>query len=191
LTTKGGFIVGRKYAIVACLSASLFGSALLVSWATAAPTQASIKAASVSKAKAAKPGPRGKRGPAGSQGTQGTQGQQGSPGSKGTTGEQGPKGDKGEPGVSATALWAVVKSNGALASSSPAVLESEQLSTGAYLVAFDRDVSECAYSVTSIGFPFIGSAQSEAAEPESVEVTLIRSSDDGFVNAEFSLSVFC
>jgi hypothetical protein len=85
----------------------------------------------------------------------------------------------------------VVKSNGSLASSSPAVLESEQLSTGAYLVAFDRDVSDCAYNVTSSGFPFIASAQPGTDEPESVEVTLIRSSDDGFTNAQFSLAVFC
>jgi hypothetical protein len=179
--------VGRKYVAVACLVAGLIGSALFASGAAASASQA-VRKASVSKAKAAKRGPRGKQGPTGAQGAQG---QQGSQGAKGTTGEQGPQGDKGEPGASATALWAVVKSNGGLASSSPAVLESEQLSTGAYLVVFDRDVSECAYSVTSSGFPFIGSAQSEAAEPESVEVTLIRGIDEGFTNAQFSLAVFC
>lgn len=182
--------MGRKYAIVACIGASLIGSALLATGATAAPSQAGAKA-SVGKAKAAKRGPRGKRGPAGTPGAPGQQGQQGS---KGTTGEQGPKGatgKQGEPGASATALWAVVKSNGALASSSPAVLGSEQISTGAYRVDFDRDVSECAYSVTSAGFPFIAAAQAGTGKPESVEVTLIRGIDEGLTNAQFSLSVFC
>jgi hypothetical protein len=176
--------VGRKYVAVACLTAGLIGSALFAPGASASAGQHGGKA-SVSKAKTAKRGPRGKRGQAGTQGAQGQQG------SKGSTGEQGPKGATGEPGASATALWAVVKSNGALSSSSPAATGSEQIATGAYRVDFDRDVSECAYSVTSSGFPFIGAAQSEASKPESVEVTLIRGIDEGFTNAQFSLAVFC
>ena len=75
-------------------------------------------------------------------------------------GTQGPKGDKGDKGdtggVDTTILWAVVKADATLARHRHA-LSSARLSfggpptTGAYVVRFDRNVSQCAYSVTEGG----------------------------------------
>jgi hypothetical protein len=76
-------------------------------------------------------------------------------------GLQGPKGDKGDKGdtggVDTEILWAVVKSDATLARGKHA-LTSERLAfpaqpptTGAYVVTFDRNVSQCAYSVTEGG----------------------------------------
>ena len=76
-------------------------------------------------------------------------------GSKGDTGEKGDKGDTG--GVDTTILWAVVRQDATLARGKHAV-SSQKLQigmnppvTGAYVVTFDRDVSQCAYVVTEGG----------------------------------------
>jgi hypothetical protein len=78
-------------------------------------------------------------------------------GAKGDKGDRGDKGDKGDTGgVDTTILWAVVKFDATLARGKHAV-SSARLSfggpptTGAYVVTFDRNVSQCAYSVTEGG----------------------------------------
>jgi hypothetical protein len=82
---------------------------------------------------------------------------QGAKGDKGDKGDKGEKGDKGDTGgVDTTILWAVVKQDATLARGKHAV-SSARLSfggpptTGAYLVTFDRNVSQCSYSVTEGG----------------------------------------
>jgi hypothetical protein len=170
--------VGRKYIVVICVAASLAGSALIVSGASASGHK---RQASVSKAQTAKRGPRGKQGPKGKTGATGAQGAQGPAGTPGAP---------GAPGTSATPLWAVVKADGSLKSASEAVVNSRETSTGAYQVGFDRDVQECAYSVTSVGFPFVASAQSGISDKAVVEV-LLMDTGANLRDAEFSLAVFC
>jgi hypothetical protein len=166
--------VGRKHIVVVCVAASLTGSALIVSGAAASGSSHQGKA-SVSKAQAAKRGPKGKPGAQGPQGPAGAPGSPGSPGS---------------PGASATALWAVVSADGSLKSASDAVVNSHETSTGEYKVGFDRNVQECAYSVTSAGFPFVAAAQSGISDEAVVEVTLMDTSGN-LRDSEFSLAVFC
>lgn len=80
-------------------------------------------------------------------------------GVKGDKGDPGDKGDKGDPGGADTAiLWAVVRGDAALMRGKHAVTSGKLAPpgggapfTGAYLVKFDRDVSQCAYSVTEGG----------------------------------------
>ena len=60
----------------------------------------------------------------------------------------------------------------------------------AYEIGFDRDVQECAYSVTSGGFPFVASAQSGISDKAVVEV-LLADTEGNLRDAEFSLAVFC
>lgn len=83
---------------------------------------------------------------------------QGAKGEKGDKGEKGEKGDKGDTGgVDTTILWAVVKGDASLARGKHATSSAKLTNgvgvpfTGAYLVTFDRDVSQCAYSVTEGG----------------------------------------
>lgn len=172
--------------VVVCVAASLAGSALFVSGASASGSGHKGKA-SVSSSKAAKRGPRGKQGP------------KGNPGANGSPGAQGPAGTPGvpgAPGTSATALWAVVKADGSLISASPAVtgVGAHNTGTGVYEVDFNRDVSECAFSVTTQGFPYVAAAQPLLDEgvprQNAVEVMIVDtaavSRDDGF-----SLAVFC
>jgi hypothetical protein len=166
--------------VVVCVAASLAGSALVVSGASASGSGHKGKA-SVSSSKAAKRGPRGKQGAKGKPGANGTQG---------APGAQGPAGAPGASGTSATALWAVVKADGSLKSGSEAVVNSRETSTGEYQVGFDRDVQECAYSVTSTGFPFVAAAQSGISDKNVVEVTLMDTANN-LRDAEFSLAVFC
>jgi len=166
--------------VLVCVAASLAGSALFVSGASASGSGHKEKA-SVSGSKAAKRGPRGKQGAKGKPGANGTQG---------APGAQGPAGAPGAPGTSATALWAVVKADGSLKSGSEAVVNSRETATGAYQIGFDRDDQECAYSVTSVGFPFVGSAQSGISDKAVVEV-LLADTEGNLRDAEFSLVVFC
>jgi hypothetical protein len=70
-------------------------------------------------------------------------------GASGTAGVAGPAGPSGATGPPATALWAVVATNGSLARNSH-VTSSEKVATGQYVVVFDRDVKACAY-VGSLG----------------------------------------
>ena len=78
-------------------------------------------------------------------------------GQQGPKGDKGDKGDKGETGgVDTAILWAVVRQDATLARGKHAT-SSARLSfggpptTGAYVVTFDRNVSQCAYSVTEGG----------------------------------------
>lgn len=172
--------MGRKYIVVVCVAASLAGSVLIVSGALASGSGHKGKA-SISKAEAAKRGPEGKQGPKGKPGANGAQG---------APGPAGVQGAPGAPGASATALWAVVKADGSLQSASEAVVNSRETSTGEYKIGFNRDVQECAYSVTADGFPLLTAAQSGISDEAVVEVTLM-DTEKNLRSAEFSLAVFC
>lgn len=54
----------------------------------------------------------------------------------------------GRPQATATALWAVVNTDGTLARGSGAVSSSQLGTDGYYTVTFNRDVSACAYTAT-------------------------------------------
>ncbi len=115
----------------------------------------------------------------------------GTPGIAGPAGATGPSGPAGLP---ATALWAVVATNGSLARGSH-VVSSEKVAIGQYVVLFDRDVKACAY---------VGSLGGIAAESISGQISLTRRSinaDGVFVRTlnssgvsmdkSFHVAVFC
>ena len=71
-------------------------------------------------------------------------------GAPGAQGPQGPQGVQGVPGVSAgaTIMWAVVDSNGNLVSGNANVNGTQRATTGRYDVFFNRNLSQCAYTVS-------------------------------------------
>ncbi len=88
-------------------------------------------------------------------------------------------------------MWAHVLSDGSLSSGSRVSLVSGT-GTGAYVVDFDRDVSNCAYAVT----PFINSgdvsdAGPAAADPDGVLVQISDPNSQTGADAEFYLTVTC
>lgn len=90
-------------------------------------------------------------GPADLEGDQGPQGPQGPEGPQGPAGPQGPQGPAGQDGDDANALWAVVAADGELTRGQGATNVTGFGSLGepgTYWVAFDRDVSGCAFSAT-------------------------------------------
>ena len=113
-------------------------------------------------------------------------------------GLQGPKGDKGDqgaPGALATALWAVVNTDGTLARGS-GVTSSASLGTGQYEVIFNRDVTSCAY-VTSAGNPGIFTPPARmggtAARFQNANGIFIELFDNtgASVDASFHVAAFC
>jgi hypothetical protein len=96
--------------------------------------------------KAAKSGLTGPKGATGATGPQGAQGAQGS---------QGVPGQPGNPGASATTLFAQIREDGTVNTSSVPVTVSHTV-TGGYLVNFGRDVSHCVPQVTMGGLPLFG-----------------------------------
>jgi hypothetical protein len=117
-------------------------------------------------------------------------------GPKGATGPQGPKGDKGdkgekgESGAPATALWALVNSNGTLAHGS-GVTSTQLLGTGEYEVAFPRNLTACSWQVTLDG-DVLGmvATQIRFGNPDAVFVKTANGS--GSVTSEsFDIAVFC
>jgi hypothetical protein len=115
-------------------------------------------------------------------------------GASGTPGAVGPAGASGATGPPATALWAVVATNGSLARNSH-VTSSEKVATGQYVVVFDRDVKACAY---------VGSLGGIAAESMLGQISVTRRSinangvfvrtlDSAGVSMDksFHLAVFC
>ena len=127
-------------------------------------------------------GPRGLAGPAGPAGPAGAQGP------AGPAGASGPKGD------SATALWAVVDSAGAL-SRNKGVGSSQRLGTGDYLVTFNQDITGCSY-VASLGGPTTSNTSGEVSPAQrtgvaaAVEVETY-SSAGASADRAFYLAVFC
>ena len=133
----------------------------------------------------------GDPGPKGATGAPGPKGDTGPTGQQGPQGPQGDKGDKGDQGAPATALWAKVSNAGVLEAHSPAAVKAEGRATGLYRVSFDRDVSACAYSVSSnhsLGFLY---AEPESNRPESVLIEAYNPADTSHQNTAFSLEVFC
>jgi hypothetical protein len=68
-------------------------------------------------------------------------------GPQGSQGPQGPQGPQGNPGADATALWAVINSDGTLARGEN-VESAQKLATGQYEVIFNVSVENCAYQAT-------------------------------------------
>jgi hypothetical protein len=124
-------------------------------------------------------GPRGLAGPAGPAGGQGP---------AGPAGASGPKGD------SATALWAVVDSAGALARNK-GVASAQKLGAADYLVTFNQDVSACSYQA-AVGGPTTTNTPGEASPAQrtgvaaAVEVKTYNSAGAAS-DRPFYLAVFC
>jgi hypothetical protein len=95
-----------------------------------------LKKGAVTPAKLSKASQAELRGPAGSQGPAGIQGPKGEPGAKGEPGS------KGEAGEGATKLFAQIKEDGTVNTSSVPV-KVDHYGNGVYLVDFGRDISHC------------------------------------------------
>ena len=109
---------------------------------------------------------------------------------------QGPPGEKGEPGAPATALWAVIRADGTVISSSgvdPNPNFTGRFITGAYQVAFTRNIAPCA-AVASV-FQDVGVVVPRFAmvsHTSQFQVGVSVSDDDGTpTDSTFHLAVFC
>jgi hypothetical protein len=115
-------------------------------------------------------------------------------GTRGPAGANGATGPSGPAGLPATALWAVIATNGTTSRNSH-VTSSEKAATGQYVVIFDRDVKACA---------FVGSLGGVAAESVVGQISVTRRSINAngvFVRTydsagsaadkSFHLAVFC
>jgi hypothetical protein len=117
--------------------------------------------------------------------------------STGPQGVPGQKGDRGSDGAPATALWAVINSNGTVGRASGHYVSSEGFGGGKYEVIFDRDVTGCAY-VGSLGdpngvatdTPGFFSAVRRNGNPNGVYVGTANSGGTATIEP-FDLSVFC
>jgi hypothetical protein len=85
----------------------------------------------------------------------GPKGSTGATGPQGTQGAQGAPGQPGNPGAPATTLFAQIREDGTVNTSSVPVTVSHT-TTGGYLVNFGRDVSHCVPQVTMGGLPLFG-----------------------------------
>src|SRR5262249_3552450 len=119
------------------------------------------------------------------------------------TGKTGAQGPKGETGAAATALWAVVEGNTqpnpTILSQSGAVVSvvgSEGV-PGVYTVNFNRDVSTCAYSVSTeapISWIAPDTVKYTETTPTGVGIQINRwdgANDPPLIDAKFTLAVFC
>jgi hypothetical protein len=88
-------------------------------------------------------------------GMTGPKGATGATGSAGAAGPQGIPGQPGNPGAPATTLFAQIREDGTVNTSSVPVTVSHTV-TGGYLVNFGRDVSHCVPSVILGGLPLFG-----------------------------------
>ena len=86
-------------------------------------------------------------------------------------------------------LWAVVGSNGTLVRSN-GVTSSSRISTGNYLVTFDRDVSNCAY-VGGNNIGVRGTVGANSAGGSIVEVDTLLAGTTDVVDIPFQLIVAC
>ena len=111
------------------------------------------------------------------------------PGPAGPAGPQGTQGPQGLPGEPATKLWAVVGSTGKVLASSGSA--SVTLKSGSpYLVAFGRDVTQCAVVATP-GAPNPQVIVTAFATSVGVEVHIASRSTGALVHDGFSLALFC
>lgn len=107
---------------------------------------------------------------------------------------QGPKGDKGDKGDPATSLWASINSNGSVRVAR-GVTSASQITTGAYTVVFNQNVSNCAVIATQ---NFLGNAYAAATysttNPNAMTVSIWATPNFGFAsttNGSFSIAAFC
>lgn len=136
----------------------------------------------------------GPAGPAGPEGPAGPAGPAGPEGPQGAEGPQGPQGPEGEP---ATRLFAVVTEDGTLDRGEGVVSASKTSQfAGFYGVAFDQDVTGCAYTRPSVtrGPPsrdpgFI-TVNSRSGDPASVFIATCDNTGTS-VDRPFHLAVFC
>jgi len=134
------------------------------------------------------------RGRSGRAGRNGAAGPRGREGPTGVGGETGPRGEAGPMG---SALWAVVRADGALIRGAGSVSASQAESTpGRYEVLFNRNIARCAYIAT------LGSTSNSRPQNGEIGVaTSIRNEDAVFVKTHngqneespesFHLAVFC
>jgi Collagen triple helix repeat (20 copies) len=138
-------------------------------------------------------GATGTQGPKGDSGAQGAMGQQGPKGDAGAQGAQGLKGDKGDPGTPATRLWARVAFNGTREAGSTGVTSTRNLK-GIYTVTFPQDVSSCAWTASVRNtIEVLATPDSNDVANDSVRVLVrdVGTSHVGYIDAYFSLAVFC
>jgi hypothetical protein len=120
------------------------------------------------------------------------QGVQGIQGLKGDKGEPGRDGTDGTDGADATALWAVVGSDGTTYRGSH-VTNSTRNSQGIYTVTFDRNVASCAFSATIGGHDSVlPKAMTGTARGSNVNAVVVDVFDaTSFQDGDVTLVVFC
>jgi hypothetical protein len=116
---------------------------------------------------------------------------------KGPKGDTGDKGDKGDPGTPATKLFAHVTSLGTLTAVKSGATAATRLSTGNYVVTFDRSLVGCV-AFAEIGFVsgvsgslFTGTVVHTSTSPSGVTVQLVRGDNIAAVDGNFNVAVFC
>jgi len=98
--------------------------------------------------------------------------------------------------ASATALWAAVDSSGTVPRSSGLGSGSTRITTGQYVVVFNKDVTGCIYQATS-GGPSTGqqlallSVGQRNGSPAALNVLAINPTGTALVDTSFYLAVFC
>jgi hypothetical protein len=125
-------------------------------------------------------------------------------GDKGDKGDQGDEGDKGDVGEPATALWAMVNSNGTLKRGEGVVSVANRSGTstpnGQYHVTFGSSVENCSYlatltradnsTSTGAGNPLSGEASVALLGASSLWVET-RNSAGTLTAGDFNVGVFC
>jgi hypothetical protein len=104
-------------------------------------------------------------------------------------GPPGQPGQPGQPGAPATALWAVINPDGSVARGSH-VVGSFRAQTGLYFVQFDRQVNNCAFSVTPDGTQRAGSTLGTPSQTQ-VEALVQSTATGQSVDSTVSVAVFC
>jgi hypothetical protein len=104
------------------------------------------------------------------------------------SGPPGPQGEQGPPGAPATALWALVDSDGTLLAGS-GVPSVSHIGQGEYLVEFDETVQLCA-GVATPWYPALAAAVADVAvQPQTKSVAI--GGSDGLHDSRFQIAVFC
>ncbi|HKZ13567.1 MAG TPA: hypothetical protein VJL81_06960 [Solirubrobacterales bacterium] len=133
----------------------------------------------------------GPTGPTGAKGATGARGATGATGATGAKGERGEKGEQGVAGAAATKLFAEIGENGELLKSSGVTAAAFKGTLGAYSVTFNTNVSACVAMVTGVGQePGIFGTVERTGSPDTLEV-FMHKSEAAFIDAGFSIAVFC
>ena len=122
-------------------------------------------------------------------------GPQGAPGPQGPAGPRGANGANGANGAPATALWAVINSDGTIARSSGVVSAAGTGGAGQYQVIFNRNVTNCAYvgslgdAATSVSLGFFSAVR----RFNNVNGIFVETANTAgtLVNLPFHVAVFC